>query len=536
MNARVLLRPLFCCAALCMLLAAGAAMADSSLADAIQANDRAQALKLLSAGADVNAAQPDGTTPLHWAAYHSDLGLVKALLKRGARPNVTNLFGSTPLAEAVKVDDLDIVNALLRAGADVEAPNADGETALMLAAREGALPIVQTLLRHGASANPRENWRGQTALMWAAAQKHPDVVKLLLRYHAKVNVRAAATDWPSQITSEPRAQYRPVGGLTALLYAARSGCLLCVKYLLKAGADINMPNPDGITPLMTAIDNLHFDVAKYLLQQHANPNLWDWWGRTALYIAVDMHSFPDSRVPFRGPRLHIVIPDKTTAMDLIKMLLAEGVNPNPQLDMHRPGRGGNSGRFVENLLDAGATPLLRAAVAQDPEACEVLLKHGALVNLPNAMGVTPLMAASGIGISPVDPRPVFDAGIEDRALRTVQVLLKAGANVNARITDTSSHTARIARPSSMTDRQGETALYGPVIWGWTRVAHLLVDNGAKANVVDDKGRAPLDFLKGDLHGRNHKADAEMIQLLKSTMAKEMAEATEPARRKAAATS
>lgn len=522
MNARVLLRPLLSFAALCLLLMGSAAvMADPLLADVIQANNRAEALKMIAAGADVNVAQPDGTTPLHWAAYQNDVQLVNALLKRGAKPNVENSFGSTPLAEAVKVGNLDIVNALLKAGANVEAANEDGETALMLAARNGSLAIAQTLLRHGASANPREGWRGQTALMWAAAEVHPDIVKLLLKYHAKVNVRAAATDWGNQITSEPRAQYRPVGGLTPLLYAARSGCLECVQALLKAGADINLPNPDGITPLMTAIDNLHFDVAKYLLQQHANPNLWDWWGRTALYIAVDMHSYPDSRVPFGGPRLHIVVPDKTTSMDIIKMLLAAGVNPNPQLDMHRPGRGGNSGRFVENLLDAGATPLLRAAVAQDAEACEVLLKHGALINLPNAMGVTPLMAASGIGISPVDPRPVFDAGIEDRAMRTIAVLIKAGADVNARITDTSSHTARIARPSSMTDRQGETALYGAITWGWTRVAHFLVDHGARASTVDAKGRAPLDFLKGDLHGRNPKADAELIELLKTTVAREV---------------
>lgn len=516
---RALSKPLVRCAALCLLLVAGIASADSPLADALQANDRTMALKLLASGADVNAAQPDGTTPLHWAAYHNDTELVKALLARGARANVENSFGAAPLTEAVEVDNLDIVNALLKAGADVEAPNADGQTALMLAARIGDFAIAQTLLRHGASADPREGWRGQTALMWAGAESHPDIVELLLRHHAKVNVRAAWNDWGSQITSEPRAQYRPTGGLTPLLYAARSGCLACVQSLLKAGADINLPNPDGITPLMIAIDNLHYDVAKYLLQHGANPNVWDWWGRTALYIAVDMHSYPNSRRSFHGPFVHVVLTDKTSNMDIINMLLAAGVNPNPQLDMHRPGRGGNSGRFVENLLDAGATPLLRAAVAQDAEACQVLLAHGALVNLPNAMGVTPLMAASGIGISEVDPRPLFDGDVQGRALKTLEVLVKAGADVNARITDTSSHTARIARPSTVTDRQGQTALYGAVNWGWTRVAQFLIEHGAKANIVDDRGVGPLDvILKGDVHLRDHKADAEIVSLLKTAMA------------------
>jgi ankyrin repeat protein len=518
MNAAALSKTLVRSAAVCLLLAAGAASAEPLLADLIQANDRAAALKMLSAGADVNASQPDGTTALHWAAYRNDLELVKALLARGAKANVQNSFGSAPLAEAVKVDNLEIVDTLLKAGANVEAANADGETVLMLAARNGSLPIAQTLLRHGASANPREGWRGQTALMWAAAENHPEMVDLLLARHAQVKVRAAANDWGAQITSEPRAQYRPAGGLTPLLYAVRSGCLPCVQSILKAGADINLPNPDGVTPLMDAIDNLHFDVAKYLLEQPANPHVWDWWGRTALYIAVDMHSYPNSRLPFGGARLRIVVPDKTTAMDLINLLLAAGVNPNPQLDMHRPGRGGNSGRFVENLLNAGATPLLRAAIAQDAEACQVLLDHGALVDLPNAMGVTPLMAASGIGVTQVDPRPLFDGDVQGRALATLEVLVKAGADVNARITDTSSHTARIARPSSMTDRQGQTAIYGPVNWSWTRVAHFLIDHGAKANIVDAQGKGPLDILKGDVNGRDHKADAEIMSLLQSSVA------------------
>jgi ankyrin repeat protein len=285
--------------------------------------------------------------------------------------------------------------------------------------------------------------------------------------------------------------------------------------MLKAGADINLPNPDGITPLMTALDNLHFDLAKYLLERGANPHTWDWWGRTPLYVAVDMHSFPNSHGAFNGPRVRVELTDEATALDVIKMLLAVGVSPNPQLDMHRPGRGGNSARFVENLLTTGATPLLRAAVAQDSEACQVLLEHGALVDLPNVMGVTPLMAAAGIGISTNDPRPLFDDDMQGRALATLEVLVKAGADVNARILDTSSHTARIARPSTMTDRQGQTAIYGPISWGWTRVAQFLLDHGAKVDVVDAAGKTPLNTLTSDIARRDAKAAQEMTALLKN---------------------
>ncbi len=182
-----------------------------------------------------------------------------------------------------------MVKTLLDAGARPDAPNQDGETALMLAIKTGELPVVEMLIKAGANVNARETFHNQTPLMWAAAapKNAGEMVKLLLAKGADVKPRALYSDWPSQITSEPRAQYRPVGGLTALLYAARDGCYDCVEELIGAGADVNRPTPEGVTPLMIALDNDHNDVAKLLLDRGANPNLWDWWGRTALYIAID---------------------------------------------------------------------------------------------------------------------------------------------------------------------------------------------------------------------------------------------------------
>src|SRR6202012_3962005 len=121
------------------------------------------------------------------------------------------------------------------------------QTALMLASNIGSLKIAELLLSRGATVNTIENYRGQTALMWAAAENHPEIVDLLLSKHADVKLRAKYDDWGRQMTSEPRAQFRPTGGLTALLYATRSSCSECVVSILKAGADINQPNPDGIT-------------------------------------------------------------------------------------------------------------------------------------------------------------------------------------------------------------------------------------------------------------------------------------------------
>ena len=166
--------------ALCFtLVCAHAAHAAGTLATLIQSGDRAAALKEIAAGADVNAAQGDGTTPLIWAVYKVDADLVATLLKHGAKPNVANKYGSSPLAEAVKIADAGIAKQLLDAGADVESPNADGQSALMLAARTGALEVAKELVAHGANVNAKEAWRGQTALMWAVDANQPEIAAAL---------------------------------------------------------------------------------------------------------------------------------------------------------------------------------------------------------------------------------------------------------------------------------------------------------------------------------------------------------------------
>src|SRR6185369_5712434 len=247
--------------------------AAQDLSDLIRSGDVQGAIAAIGAGADVNARQSDGTTPLLWAVYAVDRDLVRELLARGADPNVRNSLGATALTEAVNLADAELVRLLLKAKADPNLGNDYNQTPLMLAASTGSLPIVEMLVKAGAHVNDSEKMRDQTPLMWAIGNGNAAVVDFLIRHKAEVDVRAAINDWGNQITSEPRAQYRPSGGLTPLLYATRSGCLDCVK------------------PLMNAIDNLRYDVANYLLDRGANPHLTDWWGRSALYIAIDMRTF-----------------------------------------------------------------------------------------------------------------------------------------------------------------------------------------------------------------------------------------------------
>jgi len=502
----------------CLSAASPAAAADDSLAGLIQAGHHDAALKRIASGADVNAAQGDGTTPLHWAVYKIDADLARALLERGAKPDVINNYGSSPLAEAVKVANARLVEMLLDAGSNVEVPNHEGQTALMLAARAGSLDVAALLVRHGANVNAREKWRGQTALMWAVDARSAEMTRFLISHKADVNARAMANDWPTQLTGEPRNQYRPTGGLTPLLYAARSGCTDCVQALLDAGANVSQPNPDGVTPLMVAIDNFAFDTAKLLFQRGANPHVWDWWGRTALYTAIDMNTYSlDAYEERTGPP---IVTTKTTALDLARLFLAAGVNPNTQLNMHRPGRGGNSGRFADEIMTTGATPMLRAAGSQDAEAVRLLLEYGGRVDVPNAMGVTPLMAAAGLGMR---PSPRFNPNAkdaQDRAIATLELLSKAGADVNARITDVKSRTARMGRGGTLPERGGQSALFGAVQYAWPRVAQYLIDHGAEVAVMDDRRVSPLDAALGRAGSADNHPSAAVAKILQTAISQQ----------------
>jgi ankyrin repeat protein len=191
-----------------------------------------------------------------------------------------------------------------------------------------------------------------------------------------------------------------------------------------------------------------------------------------------------------------------SSLTFIKALLAADVNPNMQLAFKEPSRGGRDNRFRDDLLTTGATPLLRAAQTFDNEVVTLLLAHGALVDLPNASGVTPFMAAAGIGTraaaTVTGPGPADNATL--LSLETMELLRKAGADVNARITDVTSLTARIARDNTMTGRQGQTALFLAAERGRTDLVRYLIEHGARTDLKDDAGKTALDLVPGGNEG------------------------------------
>lgn len=465
---------------LCVLAAVSPVVGQSSrsLADLIQAGNRKAALERIRTGADVNEPQPDGTRPIHWAVYKLDYELIAALSAKKATVDVVNEFGSTPLAEAVKLADARMVRMLLDAGARVDRSDENGQTPLMLAIKTAELPIVEMLVKAGANVNAVEAFERQTPLMWAVtASKHAaDMTKLLLAKGAKVETRARYTDWPNQLSSEPRAQYRPVGGLTALLYAARNGCADCAAALIGAGADVDVPTPEGVTPLMVSLDNDHNDVAALLLDRGANPRVADWWGRTALWIVIDRNEALKS--PAAG------------YMAIINRLLTAGVDVNAELNMHRPSRGGNSGRFADRQLGTGSTALYRATEAGDVEVIRALLNRGANPNI-NGMGFTPFLVAAGVTPGAGGGGAAPNSGAPSTTI--LDLMIEHGADVNAQVTGTRTYSMRISY-NPPPNKEGMSALHGAVQAGRSDLVRYLLAKGVSPALVDANGRKPIDLL------------------------------------------
>lgn len=478
-------------------LAADIQVPSAPLAAAIKSGQRTTAIELIAKkSTDVNAAEADGSTALLWAANLNDADIAARLLKAGANPKVRNQLGSTPLGEAALNSNTELIKALLDAGADPNTVGPDGQTPIMIVARTSNVAAARLLLSKGANPNVKEGQREQTPLMWAAASSQGPMVRELLAHGAEVDARSATDLMTPLVSSEPRAQPRPPGGMTALLFATREGCLDCVKALVEKGAKLDLSDPEGVTPLITAVFNDRFDVAKYLIEKGATINRWDWWGRTPLYLAVDYNTLPHGGRPDQ-PSL-----DETQPIDIIRILLEKGANPNLQLKLFPPYRATGADRGLDGMLTVGTTPLLRAAKAQDAPAIKLLLEHGAIVDLPNNQGMTPTVAASGMGSVDADTRGNYTVpDIQERAIASLDLLLSHGGELNGRA-----------------GRFLQAPLHGAAFWGWNKVVDYLLAKGADINIKDSRGYTAVDYAMGRAGGNSrggqridvHKDTADLL--------------------------
>jgi ankyrin repeat protein len=410
-------------------------------------------------GADVNRRNADGSTPLQWAVYEGDAAEARRLIAAGADVSLANNYGATPMSLAAVVANTEIIRLLLDAGADADSPNGEGQTALMDVARTGNVEAAKLLLEHGATVDAKERWGGQTALMWASARRHPEMMELLIAHGADVNDRSAVRNYQRHVTAEGRPKSLDSGGFTPLLYAARENCIACVDVLLAHGADIDKPDPDGVSPLLVAIMNANWDLAKRLIDAGADVDEWDIYGEAPLFTAVGLHSRAD------GGRASIDPPNRTTGIEIIRTLLEHGANPNMQL-FFRPAnvRGSTNTR--------GSTPLIRAANNGDLEVVKLLLEHGADATLYMADRQTPIHAV------------LAGRTREKDALEIIKLLHDAGTDVNV-----------VALVNHMEEVRGGSALHFAVRKRYKDVIKLLASYGIDMNLKDQDGLTALDYTQ-----------------------------------------
>ena len=521
--------------------------ANTDVADAAKARDAAAVKTLLKQGADVNAAQGDGMTALHWAATNGDPALTQMLLTAGANIRATTrLGGITPLLMASQAGHAQVVAALLAAGADANSMTATGATALMLAARSGNTDTVTRLVETGADINATEKGFGQTALMVAAGLDRADVVKLLMSRGADWKAASSIADLTA-LSSSPaeggggRPQQAPAGaqrgpdvagvtrgyryneligtqgGLTALHFAARQGSAASARALVDAGADVNLVSPgDQASPLLVAFVNGHFDLGAYLIDQGADPNLSSHAGVSPLYAVLNVQWAPIAAYP--QPRSHLQ--QSRDYLDVMRVLLDKGADPNARVRRKVWYSGYN---FDQSGVDeAGATPFWRAAYAADVAAMKLLVSYGADPSLPTTKlfsrrgpedpvagadksglppiviggpHATPLHAAAGPGYAmgfAGNSHHVAPSGM----LPAVKYLVdELGANVDA------------------VDADGNSVVHNAASRGDTAMIRYLVSKGADVRKINRSGQTTIDVANGPVQRTQPYPDT--IKLLES---------------------
>jgi ankyrin repeat protein len=430
-----------------------------------------------------------------------DRDSVERLLAAGADVNVANRYGVRPLHVALEAGDAVLTRRLLEAGADAEAPDRAGEAPLLIAARVGDAELARALLAHGAAVDARDESFGQTPLMIAAREGHVETAGALLEAGADADAQTRAEPPPRFIPPsespeglsrgagiiragwpDGRGKRYPAGGSkTPLLYATREGHLALARLLIDNGANLELGDGNGVTPLINAVVNAsiirvnrtgtsdHLKIAQLLLDAGADVNAVDWYGETPLWAAVDVRNLELGR---DGNDRSV----REDAFALIERLLESGANPNARTREYPHER-----RFILVVVGSvswvdltGQTPFLRAAASGDVDVMRLLLAHGADPNIATDAGTTALMVAAGVNWAVAE---TFDLGNE-ALLEAVKLAHSLGNDVNAR------------------NSMGVAAIHGAANRGANDVIEYLAANGARLDVADAQGRTPLDWAAG----------------------------------------
>ena len=516
------------------------------VAAAAQAKDPATVRALLKSGGDVNAAQGDGMTALHWAAMHNDAELASMLLYAGANVRaMTRLGGYSPLHLASQSGAALVIDRLIASGAEVGLATATGATPLMLAASSGNADAVQRLLERGANPDATESAQGQTALMFAAALDRADAVGVLIKNGARIDVATKVIDLES-LTAAPgeealqQAQRRPdpsssapaaaappaaatravdiagvtrpyryneligrQGGLTALLFAVRQGASATTLALLEGGADVNQVSPaDRTSPLLMATINGHFDLAMTLIERGAAVDWASDAGATALYAALNVQWAPKAFYP--QPRTYLQ--QRTSYLDLMKTLLSKGADPNVRLKRKLWYSSYNFD--VLRVDEVGATPFWRAAYASDLDAMRLLVANGADPHVPTTRPAGRTTRGDAGQQTPIEdksgkpPVPVGGPGVPPLQAAAGSGYGEGFAGNAHRFAPSGMLAAvkylveEIGADLNAEDHDGSTALHHAAARGDVEMILYLVAKGADPTKVNREGQSTADMANG----------------------------------------
>jgi ankyrin repeat protein len=427
-----------------LLLTVGSlAAARPDIADAAMRGDRAAVRTLLQQGADVNARQPDGATAMHWAAYREDLEMARMLVAAGADVKAANRNGSTPLWLAATNGDAAMIRALLDAGANPNEALPLGRTPLMLASRTGALEAMRVLIDRGANVNARDSERGTTPLMWAADQGHAAAVRLLIDRGADIAARSAVAArgrGPALGKSnDPRESVRRQ--VAAIIAEQVSPDLSALRQ--GAGADDDDGDDQG--------DNA---------AQAAAAGFGGRGGRGG--------AGPDG-----GQLTALIYAARANSRATVQVLLDAGAD-------------------VNQVSGYGWSPLLVATQNRYYQLGSYLMEKGADVNLANKGGWTPLYLATDNRNIEGGDYPVRQSDMDDLAY--IKLLLSRGANVNARMIDSTE--TRTVFTNQWLDERGATAFLRASQSGDLELMKLLLAHGADPKISTNLNVNALQVAAG----------------------------------------
>jgi ankyrin repeat protein len=483
--------------------------AGSDVADAAMKGDLPALQRLLRAKADVNAAQKDGSTALHWAVHRRDLEALDLLLRSGAQPNVANRAGATPLAMAALDGSPALIDRLLKAGADAKALGPNGETTIMFAARNGRAEALKLLIEAGADVNAREPVRGTTALMWAVEQKHPEAVEVLLAAGADPDAKSGPAGLPRNYLA-PRVNTRAVEEAQKRRVRAQQAGRTYEEQLewefennIDLGGPRNAFVPDRSRAAATAKPAPGTEKPAAGTEKPApgteKPSATDPGPAAAAAQAPD----DDAEVVVAGlvgrgggGLTPLVFAAREGDIESARKLIAAGAK-------------------IDQTTEYGWTPLLTAVNNRNYRLAAMLIENGANVNLANKGGWTPLYLATDNrniegGDYPV-PKPDMDH------LELITLLLEKGADPNARVKDNT--LTRTIFTMQWFFEDGATAFVRAAQSSDTELMKLLLEFGADPMVVTANGdsaltaAAGIGWVDGVTYERSAQENVDAVRML-----------------------